>query len=130
MAAAVPEVVLLDGEVVVARLAPGAPVPTGVLDGDPGPLTCVVRTGEELSVVCARGRAPDGARVEGPWRVLRVAGTLEFGLTGVLHGLTGPLAAAGISVFAVSTFDTDYVLVPAADAARAVAALAARQLSA
>ena len=96
-----------------------------MLDGEPGPLACVVRTAEELSLVCAPGRAPDGSRVEGPWRVLRVAGTLDFALTGVLHALTAPLAAAGISVFAVSTFDTDYLLVPAPDATRALEVLRA-----
>ncbi len=123
MAATVPEVLLLHGEVVVARLPPDAPVPAGVLDGDPGPVACVVRTAEELSLVCAADRAPDGARVAGPWAVLRVAGTLDFGLTGVLHALTARLAAAGIGVFAVSTFDTDYLLVSAGEAGRAVAVL-------
>ena len=55
---------------------------------------------------------PGGAPVEATFCVLRVSGKLPFSLTGVLSGLTAPLAAAGVSVFAVSTFDTDYLLVP------------------
>ena len=125
MAATVPEVLLVEGEVVVARLPPDAPVPAGLLEGDCGPLACIARTAEEVSVVCAPGRAPEGARVDGPWAVLRVAGTLDFGLTGVLHALTAPLAAAEIGVFAVSTFDTDYLLVPRGEAGRALEVLRA-----
>lgn len=118
------EVVLLPGEVVVCRLDAAAPVPAGVLEAG-GPLACAVRTAGELSLVCPPAAAPAGARVEGPWRVLTLAGPLDFGLTGVLHALTGPLAAAGITVFAVATYDTDHLLVPGADAERALAALAA-----
>jgi len=69
----------------------------------------VTRTIDEVSVV---GPEPvPNARVEGPWRAFRVAGVLDFSLTGVLHALTGPLADADISVFVQSTFDTDYILV-------------------
>lgn len=69
----------------------------------------VTRTADEVSVV---GPQPlDGARTEGPWRAFRVAGVLDFSLTGVLHALTESLADAGISVFVQSTFDTDYILV-------------------
>jgi hypothetical protein len=64
-------------------------------------------------------RLPAGARVQVGWRGFRVAGVLDFGLTGVLAGLTTPIATAGVSVFALSTFDTDYVLVREADWARA-----------
>jgi hypothetical protein len=118
------EVVLLPGEVVVCRLDAAAPVPDGLLDAG-GPLACAVRTAGELSLVCPPAAAPVGARVQGPWRVLALAGPLDLGLTGVLHALTGPLAGAGISVFAVATHDTDHLLVPVAGAERALAALAA-----
>jgi hypothetical protein len=66
---------------------------------------------------------PAGVTVEGPWKALEVAGPLSFALTGVIHALSAPLAAAGISLFVVSTFDTDYLLVRASDLEAACAAL-------
>jgi hypothetical protein len=118
------DVALLPGEVVVCRLDAAAPLPAGALEAG-GPLACAVRTARELSLVCPPTAAPAEARVEGPWRVLAVAGPLDLALTGALHALTGPLADAGIPVFPVGTYDTDHLLVPAADADRALAALAA-----
>ena len=69
-------------------------------------------TGEELSLVCETSRVPRNtlAREDG-WRALRVAGTLDFSLTGVLSRIATALAGAGIPIFAVSTYDTDYILV-------------------
>ena len=66
---------------------------------------------------------PPGAKVEAGWRALRVVGTLDFALTGILAGLTGSLAEAGVSVFALSTFDTDWLLVRAEALGKARAAL-------
>lgn len=63
--------------------------------------------------MCAPGAAPPGAELSGPWRALRVAGPLDHGQTGVLVSLAAPLADAGAPIFAISTYDTDYVLVPA-----------------
>lgn len=88
----------------------------------PAPLVSVTRTDAELSVVCPMTLVPPGARVEGPWHAYAVDGTLDFALVGILLRLTTPLASAGISVFAVSTFDTDYLLVPASSADAAVRA--------
>ena len=62
--------------------------------------------------MCARDAIPAGVRSEGPFAALRVAGTLDFALTGILASLTAPLAEADVSAFALSTFDTDYLLVP------------------
>ncbi|MDY7094168.1 MAG: ACT domain-containing protein [Acidobacteriota bacterium] len=78
-----------------------------------GGFFAAVRTAAELSVVCEVGQEPPGARCEGPWRALEVAGPLDFALTGVLAALAAPLAAAEIPIFALSTFDTDYLLVAA-----------------
>ena len=72
----------------------------------------VTKTADELSVVCeSRFVQPGAEKVEAGWRCFRVVGTMDFGLTGVMASLTVPLAKAGISIFAVSTFDTDYLLV-------------------
>ena len=77
-----------------------------------GELTFLGCTPEEKSLVCETIRVPSGAQKrEDGWRALRVEGTLEFSLVGVLSGITAALAAAKVSVFCVSTFDTDYVLV-------------------
>lgn len=85
----------------------------------------VTRTREELSIVCDEARLPLDIRAERGWRAFGVQGPLDFGLTGILASLAQPLAEAGISLFAVSTFDTDYVLVRAQDKDRAEAVLQA-----
>ena len=110
------ELLHVPGEYYVSRLDSRAEVP----ESNGELFWSVTRTGDEVSVVSARA-FPD-ARVEGPWVIFRVAGTLDFTLTGVLHRLVGPLAEADISVFAISTFDTDYILVRTGDGDRAVAA--------
>ena len=82
------------------------------------------RTDEELSLVCRTEDAPDNttARDDG-WRGFRVQGTLDFGLVGILAGLSAVLAESGVGIFAVSTYDTDYILVKAEDWDRAAEAL-------
>lgn len=117
---------LLTGDHVVCRLGPDHPLPEWAAAGpSPGTVTAIVRTAEELSLISAAGLAPEGAQASGPWRALRVAGTLDHALTGILATLAAPLADAGVPIFAVSTFDTDYVLVPAERLGDAVTALAA-----
>lgn len=108
---------LLAGELAVARLDAGQGVPGWVDWTDP--LVSVTRTPEELSVVCADSRVPEGVQAERGWRAFKVEGPLDFALTGILARLTAPLAEANIPVFAVSTYDTDYLLVRSADAGRA-----------
>lgn len=85
----------------------------------------VTRTPSELSVVCAEGLAPAGTKCEGGWRIFQVAGPLDFALTGVLAAIAGPLADAGVSIFSISTFDTDYVMLKEENLAKAVDALRA-----
>ena len=93
----------------VCRMDASEPVPEWALEGG---FCSVTRTSEELSIVCSDdGRIPTGVRCEREWRLLRVAGTQAFTLTGVLSSVLEPLAKAGISIFAISTFDTDYVMV-------------------
>jgi hypothetical protein len=103
---------LLPGILAVCRLERDAPIPAWALQAGPHQsLVSVTRTSEELSIVCAQDLLPPGARAERGFRAFKVAGPLDFSLTGVLASLTTPLAEAGVSVFAVSTFDTDYLLV-------------------
>ncbi|MFD7654834.1 ACT domain-containing protein [Actinosynnema sp. NPDC059797] len=109
------------GEYTIARLPADAPVPAGLLDL-PG-LVCVTRTPDELSVVCPSEHAPRTDASQPGWRLLTVRGPLEFTLTGIMAALSGELAAAGVSLFALSTYDTDHLLVKAADLGRAVQAL-------
>jgi hypothetical protein len=110
---------VLPDTLAICRLAPAAPIPAWVR----GDFVSITRTRDELAIVCAQTCAPDGIPCERDWRALRVVGQLEFALTGILASLAAPLADAGISIFAVSTFDTDYVLVKARDLAKAADAL-------
>ncbi|HYD64885.1 ACT domain-containing protein [Azospirillum sp.] len=112
---------LLPDALAVARPEAGEGVPAWVDWTDP--LVSVTRTAEELSVVCPEHRVPDDVRAERGWRAFKVDGPLDFALTGILAGLAAPLAEAGISIFALSTFDTDYLLVRSADVERAVTIL-------
>ena len=115
------EMTLLDEAYVVCRLDPGDAIPSWC-DG-PG-LVSITRTKDELSVVCPVDRLPpDVARVERGWRCLRFHGPIDFAQTGVLAAAAGPLAAAGVGIFAIATFDTDYVLVRESQLDQAVAAL-------
>jgi hypothetical protein len=115
---------VLPGELAVARLEPGAALPEWARP-DGGALHAVVHSAGEVSVVCAAARVPGDVRGESGWRALRVAGPLDLALTGVLAAIAVPLADAGVSIFAVSTFDTDYVLVRADRLDAAVEALRA-----
>jgi hypothetical protein len=111
---------LLPGDYAICRLAPGEPTPEWVPSAG---VVSWTRTSAELSIVCAADAVPRGVVCESPWRVLAVRGPLDLALTGVLASLTSPLATAAVSIFAISTYDTDYVLVRAADVDRAVKAL-------
>jgi uncharacterized protein len=99
---------LLPGQLAVGRMDADDPVPRWVFD-----LTfwSVTRTGAELSITAPREAFPPGIPLEGGWRAFEVQGPLDFSLTGILSGIAAPLAKAGISIFAISTYDTDYVLV-------------------
>ncbi|WP_197319300.1 ACT domain-containing protein [Saccharomonospora sp. NB11] len=110
------------GEYAVARLDPAAAVPTRLFDAVDD-FVSVTRTESEVSVVCPATAVVDGAVVEPGWRLLTVRGPLEFSLTGIMAALASELAAAGVSLFAMSTYDTDHLLVKDDDLQRAVTAL-------
>ena len=74
------------------------------------------KTDEEVSLVCPSSCVPpDAVAVEAGWRAFRIDGILDFGLVGVLADITGALARAGISVFVISTYNTDYVFIKSHD---------------
>lgn len=116
------DLILLPDLCAVCRLDKDAPVPTWASSS---PFFSITRTAGELSVVCPQSLVPDGVRCERDWRCLRVAGSMDFSIVGVVASLVTPLAEAGISVFVVSTFDTDYLLVKEDDVERVSAALRA-----
>ncbi len=111
---------LLPGTLAVCRLEADTPLPAWAVAGD---FLSLTRTDAELSIVCPQERVPAGVRAEPGWRCLRVKGRLAFGLTGVLASLATPLADAGVSLFALSTYETDYVMVQGRDLALAIEAL-------
>jgi hypothetical protein len=117
------EIEVLPLRLSVVRLDGHAQVPRWALDGE---LFSVTRTARELSVVAPTELVPSEVeRAEHGWQALAVAGPLAFSLTGVLDSVAAPLARAGISLFAVSTYDTDYVLVKVETVEAAVRALRA-----
>ena len=95
----------------VCCLPPDASIPSWAAGGD---FHTITRTPFELSIVCAERFVPPDVQHEAPWRCLEVQGPLDFALTGILSSLAAPLAAAGIPIFALSTYRTDYLLIPAA----------------
>ena len=113
---------VLPGRYAVARLDASGAVPGWARDGA---LSAVIVTADELTVVCSAASVPGDVRHEGPFRALTVRGPLDFALTGVLASLAGPLADAGISIFVLSTFDTDLLLVREGDLSAATRALQA-----
>ncbi len=116
---------LLSGRFAVCRLSAQAPVPPWALRPN-ARFVCITRTEDELSIVCPESDVPPPVRVaERGYRAFKLQGPVPFTTTGVVSGLTGPLAAAGISVFVVSTYDTDYLLVKEASLAAAQATLTA-----
>lgn len=113
---------LLDGIWAVALLSPTEPVPGWAASA--AAFSAVVRTRDELSIVCPESDVPPEVRAERGWAVLQLVGPFAFSDVGVLAAVARPLASAGISIFAVSTFDTDYVMVKREDLSAACDALA------
>jgi hypothetical protein len=117
---------LLCDDYAVCRLPVGSALPAGLLaHANDGGVVSVTWTQDEVSIMCPATRAPDGGSVETPWRCFRVAGPVNLALTGILASIVSPLAAARVNIFAFSTFDTDYLLVPSVRLAEAIGALTA-----
>ena len=99
---------VLPDRLAIHRLAADDPIPAWASGGG---FVSITRTRDELSVVCSERAAPDGVARQAGWRCLQVLGPLDLSLVGVLASMIEPLAQAQLSVFAVSTYDTDYLLV-------------------
>ena len=82
-------------------------------------------TANEVSLVCTQELVPKGTRCECDWRILRLEGPFDFNLVGILSGILAPLARAEVSIFAISTYDTDYVLIHTGGLEQALATLRA-----
>ena len=113
---------LLDQTFSVHRLSPGAEIPPPALRS---PFFAITRTDDELSLVLPASVEIESDSFETGWACFKVEGPLEFGLVGVLAGSAGTLAEAGVSIFTLSTFDTDYILVKREQAQVACEALVA-----
>ena len=100
------ELKLLDNKYSVCRLPPQSDLPK-----ISGGFYSITKTDDELSLVLEEGHEPKDSKIEKDWKILKVLGPLDFSLTGIMYSLTKPLAEAQISIFAISTFDTDYLLV-------------------
>jgi hypothetical protein len=92
----------------ICKLQSGESVPSWAISGK---IWSVTRTATELSIVCIQENIPQDVKAEGNWRMLEVIGPLPFEMVGVLSSLATPLAENGVSIFTLSTFETDLILV-------------------
>jgi uncharacterized protein len=92
----------------IVRRAPDEPVPEWATTGE---FTSITRTGDELSIVCPAENLPHDVEVQHHWMCLKLEGPFPFSQTGVLLSFIEPLSSKGIPIFAISTYDTDYVLI-------------------
>ncbi|WP_446897127.1 ACT domain-containing protein [Clostridium sp. LBM24168] len=111
---------LLKEKFCVCRLNRDEDIPKWIKDDE---FYSVTRTSEELSIVCVQNDIPDDIQCEKDWRILKIQGPLDFSLIGVLASISNILSENDISIFAISTYDTDYILVKNSDISNAVNSL-------
>jgi uncharacterized protein len=99
---------VLSGKLAICHLGKEVRIPSWATGN---PFYSISKTADELSVVCPENSVPNGVRCEKNWKAFKVEGPLDFELTGILASLANPLAKANISIFALSTYQTDYLLV-------------------
>ncbi len=99
---------ILPDPLAICRLGPDEDVPEWAMIGE---FVSITHTSDELSIVCAEEYVPPDVKADREWRALKVEGPLDLALTGILASLADPLAQAQINLFAVATYDTDYLLV-------------------
>lgn len=115
---------LLNNKYGVCRLDKNELIPTWPQNSD---FFSITKTSDELSIVCSQDDIPDDIKCEKDWRMLKILGPLDFSLIGILSSISTILAQKGISIFAISTYDTDYILVKNKDIDNAIAALIAER---
>jgi hypothetical protein len=108
---------MLSSTFAIVRFAPDSAVPEWAMKGE---FSSITRTRNELSVVCVAENVPPEIRSELRWICLKLQGPFPFSLTGVLLSFIEPLSSNDIPIFAISTYDTDYVLVPEDNSTKAV----------
>jgi len=111
---------ILNGSYSIHRFIVAAEIPAAVFKSK---FYNVTRTDEELSIVCQSEIELKSNRCDSGWSCIRIAGVLDLALTGILTGISGVLAKAGIPIFAISTYNTDYILVKSDKLNSAIAAL-------
>lgn len=110
----------LPGHYAICRLGPQEEIPVwAVCSG----FYSVTRTEDELSLVCGEAHVPDGVVCAKGYTALMVQGPLDFSLVGILSSISAALAEAAVSIFALSTYDTDYILMKESDKSAAAEAL-------
>jgi hypothetical protein len=111
---------LLPETLAICRLEPGTPLPQWVPTDT---FFSITGTDDELSLVCTMKAVPDNVKVDGDWRCFKLHGPFPFSLVGILNSVTIPLAQANVGIFAISTYDTDYVLIKESNLSRAITTL-------
>lgn len=111
---------LLKDKYGVCRLYKTDTIPSWGIEGE---FYSVTRTEDELSIVCLQKDIPNNIKCEKDWKVLKVDGPLDFSLVGILASISSLMAERSISIFAISTYDTDYILVKEKDVDEAIRAL-------
>lgn len=104
----------------VCRLNKNEAIPSWALQGD---FYSITKTEDELSIVCLQDNIIENIKCEKDWRVLKIEGPLDFSLVGILSKISTLMANNSISIFAVSTYDTDYILIKEKDINRAIKVL-------
>lgn len=111
---------LLKGTYGVCWLEESKAIPEWAFEGE---FFSITKTKDELSLVCLEENIPSGTKCQGDWRILKVQGPLDFSLVGILSSISGILARQKISVFVISTYDTDYILIKEENLSKAIDSL-------
>jgi hypothetical protein len=111
---------VLAGQYTIHRFSPESGLPMAALESA---FLSITKTVDELSIVCDAEISLESEHSESGWSCIKVLGPLDFSLTGILAKLSGVLAEAQISIFAISTYDTDYLLVRSENLAETIAVL-------
>lgn len=101
----------------VCRFDNSVSIPSWAFEGE---FYSISKTEDELSIVCLQENIAEGIKSEKDWRVFKVEGPLDFFLVGILSKISGLMAEEGISIFAISTYDTDYILIKEKDISKAI----------